>query len=268
MKTFVIGDVHGRLEQLRRLVEMLPRDAARDALVLLGDIVDRGEDAPGAVEYVIALQRAAEAEGLAPVICLRGNHEQMLLDFVDGIGSVWTHAAAGGEATFEQYTGRDLTFALAEDFDAARRVFTESLPQTHLEFFRRLPLFHEDAHAIYVHAGLHNNLHPRETDAHALLWSRDINFFKHYHGKLCVFGHTPVPLLPLAGRLGRHGIYVAHNAVGIDTGYTHTCPLTCLELPDFHIFQTYADGRATRHHLSLFAPHITRFEEPSAVNKN
>ena len=46
MSTFVVGDVHGRRAQLRHLLSLLPRDAARDALVLLGDLIDRGEDVP------------------------------------------------------------------------------------------------------------------------------------------------------------------------------------------------------------------------------
>ena len=46
VSTFVVGDVHGRRSQLRRLLDMLPRDPARDTLVLLGDLIDRGEDVP------------------------------------------------------------------------------------------------------------------------------------------------------------------------------------------------------------------------------
>jgi serine/threonine protein phosphatase 1 len=256
MRTFVIGDVHGRRAQLQRLIKMLPRDAAQDALVVLGDVVDRGEDVPGAVDFLIALQQEAHAKQLAPVVVLRGNHEQMMLDMIDNKSLLWLHAATGSERTFEQYTGRDLSVMLAEDADEIQNIFASALPPAHLDFFRAMPLFYEDELAIYVHAGLKDGAHPREANPHHLLWSRDEQFYKNYLGKLCVFGHTPVPLLPLIGRIGRHGIYVSHNAVGIDTGYTHACPLTCLELPDFTIYQTYADGRAAKYHLNLFAPKI------------
>ena len=93
MKTFVIGDLHGRRTQLRRLLEMIPRDPARDTVVLVGDLVDRGTEIPGSVEDVLAL-RHGNAER---VVCLRGNHEQMLLDFVDGGNTLWLHAAVGSE---------------------------------------------------------------------------------------------------------------------------------------------------------------------------
>ena len=53
MKTFVIGDIHGRCAQLLNLLDMLPRDETADTLVFLGDLIDRGADAPGCVEHVI-----------------------------------------------------------------------------------------------------------------------------------------------------------------------------------------------------------------------
>ena len=63
MKTFVIGDVHGRREQLHRLVGMLPRDPDQDTLVLLGDLVDRGEDVPGTVEEAMRLRGSRRGAG-------------------------------------------------------------------------------------------------------------------------------------------------------------------------------------------------------------
>ncbi len=256
MKTFAIGDVHGRRAQLRRLVEMLPRDPDRDTLLLVGDLIDRGEDAPGVVEDVIRLQR--EPAGTAPVIVLRGNHEQMLLDFIDKGMSLWLHPAVGGDRTFEQYTGREMCVVTEDDYDPEQREIAGAIPPEHIEFFRNLPLYHEDAYALYVHAGLDDGKHPRDTNAQHLLWTRDPDFFKFYHGKPCVFGHTPTPFLPLLGRLGRHGIYINHSAIGIDTGYNYTSPLSCLSLPDFMLYQTYADGRDATHQINAFIPEPLR----------
>lgn len=253
MKTFIIGDVHGRRSQLNRLIEMLPRERD-DTLILLGDLIDRGEDAPGTVSDVIELQRAAPEH----IIALRGNHEEMLLDLVDGCGDLWFHPAVGSEQTFEQYAGRELSAAVRENFDAAQRAVKKIVPPAHIEFFRQMPLFYEDDHAIYVHAGLDLSLHPRDTSPRQLLWARDTNFFKNYRGKPCVFGHTPTQFLPVLGRLGRHGIYIAHSVIGIDTGYAPHSPLTCLELPSFTIRQTFADGRAATHHISAFIPEPLR----------
>ncbi|HEY5838735.1 MAG TPA: metallophosphoesterase, partial [Pyrinomonadaceae bacterium] len=85
MKTFVVGDIHGRCAQLRGLLDLLPRDEATDTLVFLGDLIDRGPDVPGCVERVSKLCR----ENPERVRCLRGNHEQMLLDFIDRKHTIW-----------------------------------------------------------------------------------------------------------------------------------------------------------------------------------
>src|SRR5919204_4686236 len=100
MKTFVIGDIHGRRAQLHSLLKMLPRDDFHDTLVFLGDLIDRGPDAPGVVSDVIELQRANPER----VIVLRGNHEQMMLDFIDDDSRLWLSHVTGGEQTFQQYT--------------------------------------------------------------------------------------------------------------------------------------------------------------------
>jgi serine/threonine protein phosphatase 1 len=254
MKTFVIGDVHGRRTQLQALLEMLPRDASSDTLVFLGDFIDRGPDAPGVVADILDLKR----EGAERIVCLRGNHEQMLLDFIESGAGLWLARATGGERTFEQYTGCALSINSESDFAETLRKIKDALPPAHLEFFNSLQLYYEDQYALYVHAGLDHGKHPRETDAYALLWTRDMDFFKNYKGKPCVFGHTPTPFLPLRGRLGRHGIYISNSAIGLDTGYNHQSPLSCLQLPDFNLYQAFADGHNTTHHITAFIPDTLR----------
>ena len=254
MKTFVIGDLHGRRTQLRRLLDMIPRDPAQDTVVLVGDIVDRGAEIPAAVEEIVRLRRETPER----VVCLRGNHEQMLLDFIDEGQTIWLHAAVGSEYTIEQYTGERVRIRSERDFADVRRQFAAAVPPEHLEFFRSLPLFHEDDYAIYVHAGLLDGRHPRDTPAQHLLWTRDTQFFKIYTGKPCVFGHTPTPLLPLRGRIGHHGIYMYNSAIGVDTGYVDSSPLSCLQFPDLVVYQAFADGRVATHQLTSFLPEPLR----------
>ena len=81
-----------------------------------------------------------------------------------------------------------------------------------------------------------------------------MDFYKSYEGKPCVFGHTPTAFLPWRGRLGRHGIYVFKSAIGIDSGYNLQSPLSCLSLPDFTLYQTFADGQTATHHITTFIP--------------
>jgi serine/threonine protein phosphatase 1 len=253
MNTFVIGDVHGRREQLAALLELIPRQPGEDRLVLLGDLIDRGPDAPGVVSDVLEL---CQTDPLA--LCLLGNHEQMLLNFLDEGSTIWLHAMAGGDLTFEQYTKQALVVTCAEDLDIIRWEARSAIPAAHIEFMRSLPLWFEDEYAIYVHAGLEPDKPVAETSAQTLLWSRNKEFFTNYHGKVCVFGHTPTVFLPLMGRLGRHGVYVANSAVGIDTGYTDDVPLTCLQLPDLYVYQAFADGATEVHRLTALLPEALR----------
>jgi serine/threonine protein phosphatase 1 len=250
MKTYIVGDIHGRCAQLLNLLDMLPRDPESDTIVFLGDLIDRGADAPGCVDHIMKMKR----ENPERVVCLRGNHEQMLLDFLDGASNIWLSPVTGGERTFEQYTGRQVLIDSERDIEDLRHALEEALPQDHLEFMSQTPLFYENEYAIYVHAGLDDGKHPTESSPLSLLWTRDMDFYKNYRGKPCVFGHTPTPLLPLRGRLGRHGIYISHSAVGLDTGYNHHSPLSCLSLPDFNLYQTFVDGREETHQITSFIP--------------
>lgn len=250
MKTFIVGDIHGRCAQLLNLLDMLPRDPDSDTLVFLGDLIDRGADAPGCVDHILKMCR----ENPERVVCLRGNHEQMLMDFLDGVNNIWLTPVTGGERTFEQYTGRHVRVDSEKDLEEMRRAFEDSLPAEHLKFMQGTRYYHEDEFAIYVHAGLDEGKHPSESSQMSLLWMRDMDFYKNYRGKPCVFGHTPTPLLPLRGRLGRHGIYISHSAVGLDTGYSNASPLSCLSLPDFSLYQSFADGREETHQITAFIP--------------
>src|SRR6185295_8763784 len=134
MKTFVVGDVHGRCAQLLSLIDMLPLDKSTDTLIFLGDLIDRGADAPGCVEHI----RKMCSENPERVICLRGNHEQMLMEFLEGIPNIWLTPIVGGERTFEQYTGRQVQVDKAQDLEDLRLALEESLPAEHLEFMQNL----------------------------------------------------------------------------------------------------------------------------------
>ena len=120
-------------------------------------------------------------------------------------------------------------------------------PKVVVDWFRGLPYWYEDEHAIYVHAGLPRGsegfIHPRAvTDPIVLLWLRDDYFFRNYRGKLVVFGHTRTEYLPpeLSGYTPEDptDLWAGENVVGIDTGCGNGGFLTALELPAMNVYES------------------------------
>jgi serine/threonine protein phosphatase 1 len=236
MKTYCIGDVHGRLSQLKALIGSLDYDPKRDRLIFLGDLIDRGEDSPGVVNYVIELQ-----EQSPNMICLRGNHEQMLLDLIEYGDLLWLVPENGGAVTIAQYGCR---------YIEETSTLSLQIPIAHLEFFNSTLPFYEDEQALYVHAGVTPGKHPSECDEETLRWKRDPIFFKRYQGKTCFFGHTPTRYLPSNGNKYQE-IYICGAAVGVDTGCGPEDPLSCVNVESMMVYQAYLNGRLNSYQAKL-----------------
>lgn len=220
MRTLVVGDIHGKLKLFNRLLEAMNYQAGEDKLILIGDLVDRGEESRGVV------QRALELKQEAPetVIVLKGNHEAMMLSALaqpEGEQSeLWLYN--GGVETLHSYIGED------GEFD---------VPEEHWTFMESLPTWYEDEHAIYVHAALPEDhgkfLHPSENpDSPELYWSRNRHFFAEYRGKTVVFGHTITGMI--FGE--RERVWIRDCLIAVDTGAYLTGTLSGIELPSRQIF--------------------------------
>jgi len=96
-KTFVVGDVHGCLEMLKRLIDKIDWNPSSDRLIFIGDYIDRGQDARGVVDFVLKLK-----ENSPLVECLIGNHEQMFLDYLSGVNP-HGFILNGGVSTLKSY---------------------------------------------------------------------------------------------------------------------------------------------------------------------
>ncbi|HEX5733109.1 MAG TPA: metallophosphoesterase family protein [Blastocatellia bacterium] len=240
MSTYVIGDIHGRPHLLDQLIRDVPWDLKSDKIVFLGDLVDRGSDVPGVIDRVMKI-----ASVNPRVVVLRGNHEQMLLDCLDYGDLQWLIPENGGLATLKGY-GMDL----AELQD----VTDIHIPQEHIDFMRGLPFYHEDEQAIYVHAGLIPGEHPSDTDPDVLLWTRDMDFYKGYDGKLCFFGHTPTQYLPREKRQRKFSIYIHGSCVGMDTSGESDSPLSCMRVETFTLYQAHPSGRTEVDRLRALKP--------------
>lgn len=245
-RTFAIGDIHGDLAALETLLARLPALTGDDTLVFLGDYVDRGPDSAGVVAKIRGLADA----GPCQVIALRGNHEDAWLQIVDG---GWAEfVLPRGNGALECYRSFAGLAAPGEDdapsSDELMAMLAGSfLPADVIAWMRALPFFHEDEHAIYVHAGIKRVdgafPHPAEiTPARALLWLRDHDFFENYRGKLVVFGHTTTRTLP--EELSSYtpadptDLWAGPACVGLDTGCGKGGFLTALELPARLIYES------------------------------
>lgn len=219
---YAVGDIHGRSDLLDRMLDEIAHDAAAagDAttriLVFLGDYVDRGPDSHGVVERLVSgLPEGFETH------CLKGNHEGLLLDFLDDPASLELWLYNGAETTLRSY-GVDVD-ALARERSPAqvwRDRFAERLPDAHRAFLESLALSATFGDYFFAHAGVRPALPLDGQRAQDLIWIRepflgsDQDF-----GKVVVHGHTPGPE-PV----------VRYNRIGIDTGAWTTGRLTALRL--------------------------------------
>ena len=241
---YAIGDIHGQVTMLRRLLAKLNALPLReeDQLVFIGDYIDRGEDSRAVIEMLLEVQ-----EQCPNTIFLRGNHEQLLLDAHNGApfeedpdtgdlmfsDNMLLWLQNGGTETLDSYTG--------ESLDAeALMCWWERIPESHWQFFRETRMEYNVGPYLFVHAGIlpqgaswgvghHSALDPRLWIREPFLSSRD-----DFGGRIVVFGHTPQDK-PLVHR----------NKVGIDTGAVFGGRLTAagfnskasgrkIQAPQFH----------------------------------
>jgi serine/threonine protein phosphatase 1 len=205
MSTCIIGDIHGCCETLTELLTLVEQRA--DSFIFLGDYIDRGPDSRGVVDCILDFRQTHPQ-----TIALRGNHEQMLLYYLNGYDP----------ATFLKAGGRETLASYGISPDAAPKDAAKLLPEAHKDFFANLPLHWEDTYGIYVHAGLEPGVHLSRQIPGSCLWIRD-EFIRSQHrfDKLVVFGHT-IFRKPLVQR----------NKIGIDTGAVYGGKLTALLLPE------------------------------------
>lgn len=222
-RVYAVGDIHGRIDLLRRLNARILVDAevaqADSCIVIyLGDYVDRGDHSREVVESLI--------EDPIPnfeCISLLGNHEAFLLEFLDnpGHGNSWVFN--GGDTTLRNYGVEvgDPEFHTG-GWEWLRDRFAECLPKSHLEFLRSLPLMHDEGDYLFVHAGIRPGVPLQEQVREDLLWIRE-GFLdcEDDLGRVVVHGHTPTK-----------EIQVKSNRIGIDTKAWMSDTLTCVVLHD------------------------------------
>ncbi len=177
-QTFVIPDIHGRLDLLCAGFERIAARSAATAgvIVTLGDYVDKGPESKGVIDRLLA----GVGRGFS-LVTLKGNHDAMMLDALRDPSKVAGWLAEGGDAALASYGGEIV-----------------NVPQTHVDWFDRLRLIHVDDHRLYVHAGVDPDLPLDQQSEKTLLWKRYQLGFPGGFGKLhVVHGHDNCPEGPL-----------------------------------------------------------------------
>ncbi len=216
----VIGDIHGRADLLADLLQRI-RDHAGSgiALVLVGDYVDRGEDSAEVIRVIRALQAGGWP---AKVTCLRGNHEDMLLGFLDdpeGAGASWLHY--GGKQTLLSFAV-SLPEANEISYRKARDDLRCALGREAELWMRNLPVSFQCGNIFVSHAGANPHLPLAEQQERHLIWGHsDFLQTPRTDGNWVVHGHN-IHDEPLAAR-GR---------IAVDTGGYATNRLTAAILRD------------------------------------
>jgi serine/threonine protein phosphatase 1 len=214
--TWAIGDIHGHADLLETMLARIRSDAgshAQTVVAPLGDYVDRGPDSRGVVDLLLQ----AEADPGVTLRPIKGNHDEVLLQFLadHSTGPRWSEF--GGRETLFSYgveppgTRRDL-----DAWREAQEAFAAALPSTHRDFFGRLELSWACGDYLFVHAGVRPGIPLDQQDEHDLMWIRG-PFLEDAAPleKVIVHGHTPAAE-PFAD----------HRRIGLDTGAYATGVLT------------------------------------------
>lgn len=183
MNTYAIPDLHGRSDLLEAALTKIERNPP-GTIVFLGDYVDRGPNS----KLIITRLMAGPPDGWTWV-CLRGNHEDMLLECHNDTGNnrVWWFNN-GGSATVESYGGQ--------------------IDPDHLEWLAHLPAMHTDPHRVYVHAGVDERYELDQQPEAVTQWIKYPNYVDiGYRGQHVVHGHDAA-----------HGPWFGLNRTNLDAG--------------------------------------------------
>lgn len=190
---YAIGDIHGQLDDLHRVLGLIETDGGSDAnIVFIGDYVDRGPDSKGVVELLLAAQKAGRNWTM-----IKGNHDryftrfmadQTLYDPATRPGLLWFDARLGGDKTLLSYGVHASLDAQSGPIHAAA---LDAVPTAHIAFLNELPLMHVTEDLVFVHAGLRPGVPLEKQIERDLIWIRDPWLMDtRDHGRLVVHGHT------------------------------------------------------------------------------
>jgi serine/threonine protein phosphatase 1 len=219
-RIYAIGDIHGRVDLLDRLLDLIRADDDRrerldTQLILLGDLVDRGPDSRGVVERAMELR-----DGPIETRFLMGNHEEVFVRAVGGDPrALRMLLRIGGRETVLSY-GISAEEYRSLDFEDLSALLKQKVPQDHVDFLAGFEDWIEAGDYLFVHAGIRPGVDLAEQSSADMRWIRQ-EFLHHResHGRLVVHGHSITDDVDLRS-----------NRIGIDTGAFASGRLTAIGL--------------------------------------
>lgn len=217
MRLYAIGDVHGCDDLLAEMHDRIAADLAMRPIadcriIHVGDYGDRGPNSAAVIERLARLSASDPR-----VVCLLGNHDEMLTGFLAdprAYGEVFI--ANGGGATLRSYG----VLPGARDVVSWSRALAEEMPAEHRAFLGRLGLFIRFGDFFFCHAGIRPGVPLDSQSAEDLIWIREPFLLSGQdHGVVVIHGHTPASMPE-----------VRPNRINVDTGAVYGGPLTCLAL--------------------------------------
>ncbi|MFD1066600.1 metallophosphoesterase family protein [Oceanobacillus locisalsi] len=227
-RILAISDVHGCYQELVELLQLNNYNPEEDQLILLGDYIDRGPEPKRTVAYIMELVE----EG---AIALRGNHDQMFLDFINSedANKEQLYLMNGGMDTLKSYIGREhfperVTRA---DLPSVREQIKEN-DRDHVEFLSNLPYYYETENHLFIHAGIDPTLDDwKDTPDYDKIWIR-YPFLEsdHPYNFTIVHGHTPTQFI--RGEQDNR-VFFGNKKIDIDGACAYGGRLNCLTItPD------------------------------------
>ena len=237
MFSYAIGDIHGHLDLLKRAHDLIAADQAaygQGPVVHVGDLVDRGPDSRGVVEYL----RAGIASGRDWVV-LKGNHDRLLARFLDdpawadpGLRAemAYLHPKIGGAATLASYGIRN---AADRPLAPVWREAVAAVPLAHREFLESRPTMFRWGEVVFVHAGIRPGVALEDQTEQDLVWIRgEFLTDPRDHGMLITHGHTAIEQATHYG-----------NRLNLDSGAAYGGPLSAVVIEGRKAFLLTEKGR-------------------------
>jgi serine/threonine protein phosphatase 1 len=215
-----VGDIHGRLDLLDAMIakieaDIAQRPPAKNFIVFLGDLIDRGPDSAGVVERLRTFKPA-----YARTVFLSGNHEEVLLRVLDGERDLLPNWLRFGGAECAQSYGIDPDALRFSEEEHGLQLVRQRVPASHREFLESFGDTFRFGDYLFVHAGIRPGIGLDHQDRHDLRWIREpfLSDAKE-HGFVVVHGHTIVG-----------SVEERPNRIALDTGAYKSGVLTAVGL--------------------------------------